>query len=74
MEIQDVCKESIKRGKGRPTETGIKFDHDYFKNYYHLKKEDIICECGQVISKKCIGKHLKRDRHTRAMTLKNKST
>ena len=62
----------IKKTRGRKSELHIPIDKQYWVNYYHLKNEDLICECGAVVSKFCLTKHLKRARHTRALQLKNK--
>ena len=59
-----------KKGAGRPNETGIENNAEYFKNYYHHSKKDTLCECGAIVLSKCMLKHLKRERHFRAMRLK----
>ena len=54
------------RPVGRPNETGIMVSYknsEYYKDYYHLNNEEIICECGASIASMCMGKHLKRNIH-----------
>lgn len=62
----------IKKTRGRSSELNIPMDKQYWVNYYHLKNEDVLCECGATVSKFCLTKHKKRVRHTRAMELKAK--
>jgi hypothetical protein len=63
---------TIKKARGRTSELHIPTDKQYWVKYYHLKNEDVLCECGAVVSKFCLTKHKKRARHTRALELKNK--
>ena len=72
-QIQEEYENVIKRVVGRPTKHfELKNDAEYFKKYYHLTKTDALCECGAIVNSKCLAKHMKRERHTRAMILKAK--
>jgi len=73
MEVENQEYENlIKNGKGRPSKTMIATDEKYWVNYYHMKNEDVLCECGATVSKFCLTKHKKRARHVRALELKAK--
>lgn len=36
---------------------------EYNKQYYHTSKSEITCECGMVMNKRCLNRHLKRRVH-----------
>ena len=48
--ITEIEVEVKKLAKGRPSQTKIRTDENYFKNYYHLTKIDLICDCGQLVN------------------------
>jgi hypothetical protein len=62
-----------KKPKGRPSEIGIICDELYFNKYYHQTKKDVTCECGSIVSNKCMSRHLKRKVHSRGMMLLGKN-
>ena len=53
---------SYPRG-GRPKVNELPMDKDYFKNYYHLTKKEVLCECGMMINTKVRCRHIKRKIH-----------
>jgi hypothetical protein len=36
---------------------------EYNREYYHTSKTEITCECGMVMNKRCLNRHLKRRVH-----------
>ena len=67
--ITNIEVEVKKLAKGRPSQTKIKTDENYFKNYYYLTRKDLICECGQLVNNKNIIRHKTRAVHARRMKL-----
>ena len=59
----------IQKKMGRPNKTGLIRDEEYFNNYYHLKSQDITCECGALVNKFCLVRHMKRKIHLRRMKI-----
>ena len=57
--------------RGRPCVFNIKEDKEYFKNYYHNTKEDVICDCGCIINNHSLNKHLKTKKHTNNLVKRN---
>jgi hypothetical protein len=54
---------------GRPNKTGLERDEEYFNKYYHLKSMDVKCECGALVNKFCLSRHMKRKIHLRRMKI-----
>jgi hypothetical protein len=53
--------------KGRRITKNIKEDKEYYKKFYHLKKEVVECECGRILNNWGLLKHRKTDYHKRVM-------
>ena len=53
--------------KGRRITANIKEDKEYYKKFYHLKKEVVACECGRIMNNWSIQKHKKTKYHKQVM-------
>lgn len=66
--IQEQQEEKKKRGRKSTTGLIKKDNNEYFNEYYHLKgTEDLICECGALVKRASMTRHLKRAIHTRRL-------
>ena len=74
MELNNLVDEVEPKKRGRKNTTGLvlKDNNQYFNEYYHLKgTEDMLCECGAMVKKASMTRHLKRSVHRRRMKLIN---
>lgn len=52
--------------RGRPNKSGIPClwtDKEYYRQYYQLKKERFICDCGSDVCKLKLSQHIKSKKH-----------
>lgn len=45
--------------------------NEYHRNYYHVRKQFVLCDCGCMINKTKLNRHLKCKKHHNLLELKN---